>query len=72
MNKNMLNSKMNQFEERQENLAEAIGISLSRFNAKLNRRDGAQFTQDEIQIIKERYNLTSDEVNDIFFKPKVS
>ena len=58
--------------DNQSDLAEYIGISLQRFNAKLNGTGGAEFTQGEIQKIKERYNLSDEEVIVIFFTPVVS
>lgn len=58
--------------DNQSDLAEYIGISPQRFNAKLNETNGAEFTQSEIQKIKEKYNLTSEEVNVIFFMDDVS
>lgn len=67
MNKNELVSKMKKFGDRQEDLAEYIGCSLQRFNAKLNGTGGAVFTQPEIRKVKEKYNLTSEEVDVIFF-----
>lgn len=72
MNKNLLSSKMKLFNDTQEILANAIGISLSRLNAKINETGGAEFTQSEIKIIKKRYSLTNDEVIEIFFNQKVS
>lgn len=72
MNKNLLSSKMKLFDDTQETLANVIGISLSRLNAKINETGGAEFTQSEIQIIKQRYSLTNDEVIEIFFNQKVS
>jgi hypothetical protein len=56
----------------QKDLAEFIGISLTRFNAKLNGANGAEFTQGEIARIKEKYNLTGEQVNEIFFTKVVS
>ena len=53
--------------DNQSDVAECCGISLARFNAKLNETDGAEFTQGEIGKIKERYNLTSDQIDLIFF-----
>ena len=67
MNKNKLVSKMKLFGDRNEDLAKAIGISQQRFSAKLNGTGGAEFTMSEIRIIKIRYNLTAEEVDDIFF-----
>ena len=72
MNKALLESKMKLFGDNQSKLAEAVGISLQRFNAKLNGTNGAEFTQGEIQKIKDRYNLTGEEVDAIFFKNNVS
>lgn len=72
MNKNMLVSKMKLFGDTQEDLAKYIGISLQRFNAKLNETGGAEFTQGEIQKIKEKYNLTCEDLDDIFFAQVVS
>lgn len=67
MNKNALVSKYKLHGDTQTDLANYIGISVQRFNAKLNETDGAEFTQGEIQKIKEKYNLTSEEVDMIFF-----
>ena len=52
-------------------LADAMGLSLSRLNAKINETD-AEFTQSEIVFIRDRYHLTTSEVTDIFFSPEVS
>lgn len=68
MNKALLESKMKLHGDNQSKLADALGISLQRFNAKLNQTDGAQFTQGEIRKVKERYNLTGEEVDEIFLK----
>ncbi len=72
MNKALLESKMKLHGDNQSKLADALGISLARFNAKLNKTQGAQFTQGEIQKVKERYNLTGEEVDTIFFNKVVS
>ena len=58
---------MKWFGDRNEDLAEAIGISPQRFSAKLNGTGGAEFTMGEIRTIKDRYDLTAEEVNEIFF-----
>jgi hypothetical protein len=47
-------------------LAEAMGLSLSRLNAKINENN-AEFTQSEIAFIKDRYELDDSQVTDIFF-----
>ena len=72
MNKNRLVSKMKLHGDRNEDLAKYIGISPQRFSAKLNGTGGAEFTQGEILKVKEKYNLTSKEVDRIFFAINVS
>lgn len=72
MNKNLLISKMKLFGDNQIDLARALGLSLTRTNAKINETDGAEFTKNEITIIKIRYHLTAEEVDQIFFAEKVS
>lgn len=52
-------------------LAEAMGLSLSRLNAKINETN-AEFTQSEIAFIRDRYGLTKSQVSDIFFAHAVS
>lgn len=52
-------------------LAEAMGLSLSRLNAKINETN-AEFTQSEIAFIRDRYGLTKTQVSDIFFAKEVS
>ena len=63
----MFISKMKLFGDTQQILADALGMSLSRLNAKINETDGAEFTQSEITAIKIRYHLTAEEVDLIFF-----
>ena len=53
-------------------LAEFLGIARSTFSAKLNRTNGAEFTVREIRAIRERYNLSAEQVDRIFFESKVS
>ena len=55
----------------QEKLAEAMGISLSRLNAKINET-GATFNKTEIEFIRDRYKLNRKQVMDIFFTTPVS
>lgn len=69
MNKNLLVGVMYRNGDTQKSLANAIKCSLQQFNAKLNERNGAEFTQGEIQAIRSRYNLTSEELDDIFLAP---
>lgn len=67
MNKNLLVSKMKLFGDTQKDLSDALGRSLTRTNAKINGLDEAQFSPEEIKVIMARYNLTPDEVIQIFF-----
>ena len=71
MNTNKLRAKMALYGDTGNALAEAIGLSPQRFSAKLNDNN-AEFTQGEIQTIKDRYNLSAEEVDEIFFNLKVS
>lgn len=71
MNTNKLRAKMALHGDNGGTLSEALGLSQQRFSAKLNGNN-AEFTQSEIQTIKDRYNLTPEEIEDIFFDKKVS
>ncbi|HZK57048.1 MAG TPA: XRE family transcriptional regulator [Clostridia bacterium] len=71
MNTNMLRAKMALFGDTGGVLSRALGISQQRFSAKINDKN-AEFTQGEIQLIKDRYDLTAEEVDEIFFNKKVS
>lgn len=51
----------------QETLAAALGLSLSRLNAKINMREGADFTLSEVIAIVNRYSLHNSEIEEIFF-----
>lgn len=48
-----------------EKLSEVLNIHYNTLSLKLNGK--RVFTQTEIKLIKERYNLTNDEVVAIFF-----
>jgi hypothetical protein len=71
VNKNMFVSKMKLFGDTQAVLAELLGMSLSRLNAKINETNGSQFRQSEIAFFRDRWHLTPEEVDQIFFAPKV-
>lgn len=71
MNPNLMKGIIRANGDTQADLAAALGLSLSRFNAKINETRGAEFTQTEIAAIKGRYNLTPKQVSDIFFNHKV-
>lgn len=72
MNKALLRSAMAEFGDTQATLSAAMGLSLSRFNAKVNERNDAAFTQSEMSFIIERYKLSNDRAMAIFFAEKVS
>lgn len=67
IDKNMLKIVMVEHGDTQSDLSEALGVSLSRLNAKLNGYKGAQFTMSEMGAIRERYNLSSEEFDLIFY-----
>jgi len=71
MNSRMLKGLIKIHDGKQSVLADAMGLSLSRLNAKINETD-AEFTQSEIVFIRDRYKLSTSEVTDIFFSPEVS
>lgn len=66
MNTQMLKGLIVTHDKTQENLAKAMGMSLSRLNAKINET-GAEFTKTEIEFIRDRYKLNRKQVMDIFF-----
>ncbi len=72
MDKNLLRAYMAEHGDTQTQLAEAMGISLSRLNAKINGTRGAEFSQSEIQFIANRYQMKAKEVSAVFFADKVS
>lgn len=72
MNSNMLRAKMKLYSDTVSTLARSIGLSAQRLSAKINETHGAEFTQSEIEAIRNRYSLTAQEITDIFFANKVS
>lgn len=72
MNKNKLEAVMKLNGDTGTTLSEYLGMARSTFSAKINEKNGAEFTQSEIASIKKRYELTADEVVEIFFKENVS
>ena len=72
MNKNELLAEMILHGDTRTDLAKALGMSLGTLNAKINETNGRCFTQPEIASIKNRYKLTAEKVDRIFFTSKVS
>lgn len=66
MNKSLLKSFIVKYDGKQENLAKAMGLSLSCLNAKINGNN-TEFNQGEIKFIKDRYGLTPQDIGQIFF-----
>ena len=67
MNKDKLKGQIRSLGMTQGDVAEKIGVSLSRFNAKINETDGAEFSLGEVQALKGLLNLNSEQVDQIFF-----
>ena len=57
MNSQLLKGIITANDGSQAVLAEAMGLSLSRLNAKINETN-AEFTQSEIAFIRDRYGLS--------------
>lgn len=66
MNKASLKAKMIINNDIGMTLAKALGISESTLSSKINGK--AEFTRSEMAKIKERYQLSPEEIDDIFFK----
>lgn len=65
-NTNLLKSHMVKHGDTNMSVADLLGISRNYVSEKLNNK--RDFKQSEIQFFINRYNLSSDEVIDIFFK----
>lgn len=72
MDKKLLKSKISLFGDCFTDLALVVGCSRSRLSAKINERNGAEFTAKEIERIKLKYDLSADDVDKIFFANQVS
>lgn len=70
MNKQLLKAKIVEHGDTQAQLAAAIGISASNLNDKINGK--VSFRQNEIAAIRNRYNLSAQEVDHIFFDQQLS
>ncbi len=68
MNSNLLKGEIRAKAMTQDDLARRIGVSLSRFNAKLNGTGGAEFSLGEVRSIKFVLGLSAEQVDCIFFK----
>jgi len=52
----------------QDGLAKALGIHRTTFNYKLNERNGKAFTENDMQVISEYYNIPLDQRKALFFE----
>lgn len=66
MNKAKLRSIMALHGDTNKDVAELLGISEQSFSCKINE-NGTEFKQGEITKIKDKYNLSPEEVDSIFF-----
>ena len=71
MNKQALRGLIVTNDGKQETLARAMGLSLSRLNAKINET-GGEFSLSEIEFIRHRYKMSKKQVIDVFFTDAVS
>ncbi len=70
MNSNLLKATIVKNGDTQEKLAEAMGLQTSGLNMRINGH--IEFRRNEIIFIKQRYGLTTDEIDAIFFTELVS
>ncbi len=71
MDKELLKTMMLSRGDTQAMLASEMGLSVSRFNLKLNSKRGAEFTQKEILFFVLRYDLSELETSKIFFAESI-
>lgn len=67
MNGDLLKGEIRAKAMTQGDAAKSIGISLSRFNAKINNSGGAEFSVAEIRGLKKLLELSAAQVDAIFF-----
>lgn len=67
MNKYKLRAVLAENGDNYEKLAGCLGISTSTLSDKINERNNIGFTQPEMQQIKDRYHLTPEQIDYIFF-----
>ncbi len=70
MNKNELRARMARHGDTGQTLASALGISLAALSDKINGH--TCFKQNEMKVIIDRYSLTAEDTQAIFFDPSVS
>ena len=70
MNSLEMKVAMKRHEDTQEKLAKALGLKISGVSARINGK--LDFRASEIAKIRERYNLSNDELVQIFFTSHAS
>lgn len=70
MNTNELKAVMKRNDDTQEKLAKALCLNISGVNERINGR--VEFRRSEINIIRQRYNLSAEDTMKIFFDDSVS
>lgn len=65
MNSNELKAEMRRNDDTQEKLADALELSISGVNDRINGR--VEFRRSEINIIRQRYHLSAEDTMRIFF-----
>ncbi len=65
MNANLLRSKMALHGDMQVDLAKDLNITAMGLSNKMNQKN--DFKQSEIDFIAKKYDLTADEIKEIFF-----
>ena len=70
MNSLEMKVAMKRNEDTQEKLAEALGIKISGISARINGH--IDFRISEVEKIRDRYNLSNEDLVNIFFTTKVS
>lgn len=71
MNKKLLRGLMALHGDTNKSLAEYLGISEQSVCNKINEKK-TEFTREEIQAIKRKYNMSADLVDLVFFAEEVS
>lgn len=70
MNSLEMKVAMKRNEDTQEKLAEALGLKISGISARINGH--IDFRISEVEKIRDRYNLSNEDLVNIFFTTKVS
>lgn len=70
MNSKLLKGTIVLHGDTQASLAEDMGMATSALNQRINGQ--IEFRRNEINFIKNRYNLSAEEVDSIFFEELVS